>query len=45
MKTELGHLDIPEKMWKRLLPLLPKIKTNRLKGVAPSSKLQESISV
>ncbi len=30
MKTELGHLDIPEKIRKCLHPLLPKIKTNRL---------------
>ncbi|MCD1182254.1 IS5/IS1182 family transposase, partial [Leptospira sp. Pond_2020] len=27
MKSELGHLDIPEEIWKRLRPLLPKIKT------------------
>ncbi|MCD1182324.1 IS5/IS1182 family transposase, partial [Leptospira sp. Pond_2020] len=26
MKSELGHLDIPEEIWKRLRPLLPKIK-------------------
>ncbi|WP_016758919.1 transposase, partial [Leptospira weilii] len=35
MKTELGPLDIPEKIWRRLHPLLPKIKTNRLKGSRP----------
>ncbi|MCD1182648.1 IS5/IS1182 family transposase, partial [Leptospira sp. Pond_2020] len=28
MKSELGHLDIPEEILKRLRPLLPKIKTN-----------------
>ncbi|WP_198285342.1 IS5-like element IS1502 family transposase [Leptospira interrogans] len=35
MKSELGHLDIPEEIWKRLRPLLPKIKTNPLKGGRP----------
>ncbi|EKO70655.1 hypothetical protein LEP1GSC069_0061, partial [Leptospira interrogans serovar Canicola str. Fiocruz LV133] len=30
MKSELGHLDIPEEIWKRLRPLFPKIKTNPL---------------
>ncbi|EMM74944.1 hypothetical protein LEP1GSC038_0978 [Leptospira weilii str. 2006001855] len=35
MKTELGPLDIPEKIWRQLHPLLPKIKTNRLKGGRP----------
>ncbi|EMF31571.1 hypothetical protein LEP1GSC201_0430, partial [Leptospira interrogans serovar Pomona str. Fox 32256] len=35
MKSELGHLDIPEEILKRLRPLLPKIKTNPLKGGRP----------
>ncbi|EMM88762.1 IS5 family transposase, partial [Leptospira interrogans] len=35
MKSELGHLDIPEEIWKRLRPLLPKIKINPLKGGRP----------
>ncbi|EMO69706.1 hypothetical protein LEP1GSC120_2811 [Leptospira santarosai str. 200702252] len=35
MKSELGHLDIPEEIWKRLCLLLPKIKTNSMKGGRP----------
>ncbi|WP_002747124.1 IS5 family transposase [Leptospira mayottensis] len=31
MKSDLGHLDIPEEIWKRLHPLLPKRKTNSKK--------------
>ncbi|EMJ36754.1 hypothetical protein LEP1GSC079_4838 [Leptospira interrogans str. FPW1039] len=32
MKSTLGHLGIPEEIWKRLHPLLPKRKENSLKG-------------
>ncbi len=35
MKTELGRLDIPETIWKRLEPLLPKNKKNPSKGGRP----------
>ncbi|AXR64852.1 IS5 family transposase [Leptospira mayottensis] len=35
MKSDLGHLDIPEEIWKRLHPLLPKRKTNSKKGGRP----------
>ncbi|MGQ2843404.1 IS5 family transposase [Leptospira interrogans] len=35
MKSTLGHLGIPEEIWKRLHPLLPKRKENSLKGGRP----------
>ncbi|EKR82811.1 hypothetical protein LEP1GSC099_4231 [Leptospira interrogans str. UI 08452] len=35
MKSTLGHLGIPEEIWKRLHPLLPKRKENSLKGSRP----------
>ncbi|EMO93142.1 IS5/IS1182 family transposase, partial [Leptospira interrogans] len=35
MKSTLGHLGIPEEIWKRLHPLLPKRKESSLKGGRP----------
>lgn len=35
MRTNLGHLDIPEDIWKKLKPLLPKSKKDPIKGGRP----------
>lgn len=35
MKDELGHMDIPDEIWERIRPLLPKRKTRESKGGRP----------
>ncbi|WP_196218952.1 IS5 family transposase [Leptospira santarosai] len=35
MRTNLGHLDIPEEIWKKLKPLLSKSKKDPIKGGRP----------
>ena len=35
MKHELGHMDVPDDIWKKLQPILPKNKKDKSKGGRP----------